>query len=240
LQYKMNPYPVTATVPSLAKARAIPVHAAEATRSPSVFRHASSSSICDLLRKANTQHGDGIRRAQSNEFATLQNSWNKTRIIAANFRQMFLRVRRLGKGGFCENYFFDPALIEFPQLSRAEQPIWFGICSKELAHIWLGHGNMFHVLGSSPIFTSSRVKIFEFLNACRLGLVKIPPDAGENTTDRRRVFGREFGAILPPPVRDRVTVDQRPEVVLYRHTVDEVVQHRAITADIPSFGKTGW
>jgi hypothetical protein len=85
--------------------RANPVHAAQDARSPSVFRHVSSSSICDLLRKGNTQHGDGIRRAQSNEFATLQNSWNKTRIFAANFRQMFLHVRRLGEEDDFANYF---------------------------------------------------------------------------------------------------------------------------------------
>jgi hypothetical protein len=55
--------------------------------------------------RENIQHGDANRRAQSNECSIRKNSWNKTRIFAANFRRMFLRVRRLGRAQFFRTIF---------------------------------------------------------------------------------------------------------------------------------------
>jgi hypothetical protein len=53
--------------------RASPDPAAKHARLPSTFRRMPSPSICDLLRKRNAQHGDAIRRVQSNERSIRKN-----------------------------------------------------------------------------------------------------------------------------------------------------------------------
>jgi hypothetical protein len=54
---------------------------------------------------ANTQHRDAIRFAQGEKSESPENSWNEMRILAVDFRRMFLSVRRLERDAIFSNGF---------------------------------------------------------------------------------------------------------------------------------------
>jgi hypothetical protein len=75
--------------------------------------------------RENIQHGAANSRAQLQKALHYKDFWNETRIFAANFWRMFLRIRRLGKTRFFRTI-FGSTHTEISALILADQPVWFG------------------------------------------------------------------------------------------------------------------
>jgi len=100
------------------------------------------SSMCELPRKHPTWRRKRARAIAENVDST--KFLNKIRTLAAKFRRMFWRVRRLRREAIFPN-FFQPVSIEFAALILADQPGWFGDCAMKPVRIRLPWENMFHV-----------------------------------------------------------------------------------------------
>jgi hypothetical protein len=78
-----------------------------------------------LPSRESTQHGAAKYHAQANKIATPQNSWNEQRNFGADFRRMFLWVRRLRRERDFFEPFFHQAVAEFRVLTReATKMVW--------------------------------------------------------------------------------------------------------------------